>query len=470
MKELILHPLILTLLLCVGSVYFVVAFQLINSNNRWSKLFEQACATLLILIIGKVTLGLGLMNKFHPEILTLRHTTLPTLSITLATYIACLVLLAPRLIINLKNAVYIVSSFLKNNLFFCGYMLIMLLSFSFSNIPGYTLKASLVYIGVTLALIYIGKQYTWKDLLAMLTWYHGIAVILFLVYGMEHFGHKNYAGPTMALSAILLYLWSVDVSRKYKFIFMSLAMLAVVFVQQAGSGMGKALIFILICLLGFLRFLKRLPPRTAFACMGVFLAIAVSLVILITENAEYIIVDKLGKDMTLTGRTYIWAQVVDAINKYPLFGYGYGGFWQEWRGPNDPSFNVRTPNGYKPPHSHNGFLDIGLNFGWIGLSLFSLSLLVNIYYGVLHLIRTKDSTSGLPLIIFTWLMITNFTESTLVSISSGWAFYVLMTARLTMDMTAEDTSDNSPIQHSLAFESMSSSPPISPEDKKNYTD
>lgn len=471
MKELLLHPLILTLLLCVGSVYFVVAFQLINSKSRWSKLFEQACATLLILIIGKVTLGLGLMNKFHPQVLTLRDTTLPTISITLATYIACLVLLAPRLNSNLKDTVYIVSSFLKNNLFFCGYILIMLLSFSFSNIPGYTLKASLVHIGVTLALIYIGKQYTWKELLAMLTWYHGIAVILFLVYGMEHFGHKNYAGPTMAVSAIILYLWSVDVSRKYKLVFMSLAMLAVVFVQQAGSGMGKALIFILICLLGFLRFLKRLPPRTAFACMGVFLAIAVSLVILITENAEYIIVEKLGKDMTLTGRTYIWAHVVDAINKYPLFGYGYGGFWQEWRGPNDPSFNVRTPSGFKAMHAHNGFLDMGLDFGWIGLSLFSLSLLVNIYYGVLHLIRTKDSTAGLPLVIFTWLIITNYTETSLVAISSGWAFYVLMTARLTMDVAAEDTSDDAHIQNALAFESTSSSPQISAtEERRNYPD
>ncbi len=469
MKELILHPLVLTLLFFVGSVYFVLAFQLINSNNRWSKLFEQACATVFIMIIGGITVGL--MNKFHPKVLSLRDTTLPTLSLTLATYIACLVLLTPRLNSNLKDTIYVISSFLRNNLFFCGYILIMLLSFSFSNIPGYTLKATLVHIGVTLVLIYMGKQYNWKELLAILTWYHGIAVILFLVFGQEHLGHKNYAGPTMAVSAIILYLWSVNVSKKYKLIFMSLATLAIVFVQQAGSGMGKALLFILICLLGFLRFLKRLPPRTAFACMGVFLALAVSLVILITENAEYIIVEKLGKDMTLTGRTYIWAHVVDAINKYPLFGYGYGGFWQEWRGPDDPSFNVRTPSGFKAMHAHNGFLDMGLDFGWIGLSLFSLSLLVNIYYGVLHLIRTQDNTSGLPLVIFTWLMITNFTETTLVSISSGWAFYVLMTARLTMDMTAADISDSAHVQNTLAFESTSSSSQISAtEDKNHYTD
>lgn len=469
MKELILHPLIFTLLFLAGSVYFVIAFQLINSNSRWSKLFEQACATVFIMVIGGITIGL--MNKFHPQVLSLRTTTLPTLSLTLATYGACLLLLAPRLNNNLKDTVYVLSSFLKKNLFFCAYILIMLLSFAFSNIPASTFKASIVHIGVTLALIYIGKQYSWKKLLTIITWYHGIAVILFLVFGQHHLGHKNYAGPTMAMSAIILYLCSVNTSKKYKLIFMSLATLAVIFVQQAESGMGKALLFILICLLGFLRFLKRLPPRTAFACMGVFLALAVSLVILITENAEYIIVEKLGKNMTLTGRTYIWTHVVDAINKYPLFGYGYRGFWQEWRGVDDPSFNVRTPSGFKAMHAHNGFLDMGLDFGWIGLTLFSLSLLVNIYYGVLHLIRTQDNTAGLPLIIFTWLMITNFTETTLVSISSGWAFYVLMTARLTMDATAEDISDDAYIQNALAFESTSSSPQINAtEDKNHYTD
>lgn len=468
MKELILHPLIFTLLFLAGSVYFVIAFQLINSNSRWSKLFEQACATVFIMIIGGISVGL--MKKFHPQVLSLRTTTLPTLSLTLAAYGACLILLSPRLTTNLKDTVYVFSSFLKKNLFFCAYLLIMLFSFAFSNIPVSTFKASIVHIGVTLALIYIGKQYNWKELLTLLTLYHGMAVILFLVFGQHHLGHKNYAGPTMAMSAIILYLWSINASRKYKLIFMSLATLAVIFVQQAESGMGKALLFILICLLGFLRFIKRLPPRTAFACMGVFLAIAVSLLILITENAEYIIVEKLGKDMTLTGRTYIWEHVVDAINNHPWFGYGYGGFWQEWRGPDDPSFNIRTPNGYKAMHSQNGFLDIGLDFGWIGLILFSLSLLVNIYYGVLHLIRTQDNTAGLPLIIFTWLMITNFTETTLVSISSGWAFYVLMTARLTMDMTAEDINDNSSIHHSLAFESMYSSLPINLEENNHSSD
>jgi exopolysaccharide production protein ExoQ len=466
MKELILHPLILTLLFFAGSVYFVIAFHLINSKSRWSKLFEQACATIFIMIIGGVITRP--MHKFHPQVLSLRDTTLPTLSLVIAAYSACLVLLAPRLSNNLRNLGYIISCFFQKNLFFCGYIMLIILSFYFSNSPGYTFKASLVYIGVTAVLTYIGKQYRWKDIFTLFTWYHGVAVVLFLVFGKEHLGHKNYAGPTMAVSAIILYLQSTNVSKKYKVIFVSLATLAVVFVQQAESGMGKALLAMLIFLLGFLRFLKRLPPKTAFACMGVFLAIAVCLVIVITENAEYIIVEKLGKDMTLTGRTLFWPQIVNAINRRPLFGYGYGGFWQEWRGADNPAFNVRHPNGFRPQHSHNGFLDVGTDFGWVGLSLFILSLVVNIYYGTLHLIRTKDHTAGLPLVIFTWLIISNVTETSIVSISSGWTFYVLVTARLTMDFTAEDINDDTHGQNALTCESTSSSHPISHPGNENY--
>lgn len=439
MKQLLLHPLILTLLFLAGSVYFVIAFKFINSNNQWSKLFEQACATVFIMIIGGVSVGL--MKKFHPNVLFFRVTKLPTLVITIAAYSSCLVLLAPRLNKNLKDSVYVFASFFKKNIFFATYILLIILSCLSSNLPIYTLKASLVYIGVTLALIYIGKVYSWKDLLNILTLYHGAAVIVYVLFGQDTLGHKNYVGPTMALSAILLYLKSRTMP-KYKIIVLGLIILSLIFTQQVESGMAKALTVILICLLVFLEFLKTLSPRIAFACISVFLAIGISMVILITENAEYIIVEKLGEDITLTGRTLFWPLIVNAINKHPLFGYGYLGFWQEWRGSDDPSYNIRTPTGFKAMHSHNGFLDIAVDFGWIGLSLFIISLLVNIYYGVLHLIRTKDTTAGLPLIIFTWLVISNVTETNIVTINNGWTFYVLMTARLTMDMDAkkQDTS------------------------------
>src|ERR1017187_3771931 len=35
----------------------------------------------------------------------------------------------------------------------------------------------------------------------------------------------------------------------------------------------------------------------------------------------------LGRDMTLSGRTEIWTDVLKVASRDPLFGVGYGGFW-----------------------------------------------------------------------------------------------------------------------------------------------
>ncbi|WP_193874772.1 O-antigen ligase [Coleofasciculus sp. LEGE 07081] len=292
----------------------------------------------------------------------------------------------------------------------------------------------------TTLFIYVGQQYSMREIFNLLFWQYNFILLFSVFFGSESLLHKNYLGPAMGLSAILLYLQSVRIP-KYKWFFLGLTAVAVFYVQQANSGMGKALFVILIALLGFLRFIKRLPPRLAFAAMGMFLAIGISLVILITENAEYIIVEKLDKDMTLTGRTLFWPLIVDAINRQPVLGYGYGGFWQPWRGAENPALPIVSPSGYVPPHSHNGFLDMGITVGWLGLALFIVSLLMSIYYGVLYLTRSNEPEAVVPLVIFTWLVISNYTETGLASISSSWIFYVLMTTRLTLDTTENKFGD-----------------------------
>jgi O-antigen ligase len=76
------------------------------------------------------------------------------------------------------------------------------------------------------------------------------------------------------------------------------------------------------------------------------------------------VVEGAGRDMTLTGRIDIWESVLALVTN-PWVGTGFKSFWLGdrlrvmW-----DKFPVFLPN-----QAHNGYLEIYLNLGWIGLAL-----------------------------------------------------------------------------------------------------
>ncbi len=74
-----------------------------------------------------------------------------------------------------------------------------------------------------------------------------------------------------------------------------------------------------------------------------------------------------GRDETLTGRAEVWEKVVPIAMKRPLFGHGHEGFW-----------TTNTREEFDIPGAHNGFLDIILCLGFIGLGLYGIFFISNI--------------------------------------------------------------------------------------------
>jgi O-antigen ligase len=75
------------------------------------------------------------------------------------------------------------------------------------------------------------------------------------------------------------------------------------------------------------------------------------------------ITSSLGRDSTLTERTINWAALVPSATAKPLLGHGVGGFWT----------TVRVGRYYFP--AHNGYLEVILVLGFIGLLIVSFYLL-----------------------------------------------------------------------------------------------
>jgi O-antigen ligase len=74
---------------------------------------------------------------------------------------------------------------------------------------------------------------------------------------------------------------------------------------------------------------------------------------------------RLGRDSTLTERTVNWAALVPVAMSRPLLGHGIGGFWT----------SDKIGKFYYP--AHNGFLEIVLVLGLVGLLLFSVFLIAS---------------------------------------------------------------------------------------------
>ena len=69
------------------------------------------------------------------------------------------------------------------------------------------------------------------------------------------------------------------------------------------------------------------------------------------------VLEGMGKNATLTGRTGIWGLLIRSIAKRPLLGYGYYAFWQGVKG---ESANVILATHWVFGYAHNGIIEICL--------------------------------------------------------------------------------------------------------------
>jgi O-antigen ligase len=68
----------------------------------------------------------------------------------------------------------------------------------------------------------------------------------------------------------------------------------------------------------------------------------------------------------LSQRTIIWAAAWQAALQHPILGYGFASFWKGLYG---PSQNVVLTAGWGLAQSQNGFLDVWLGIGLVGVAL-----------------------------------------------------------------------------------------------------
>jgi exopolysaccharide production protein ExoQ len=124
----------------------------------------------------------------------------------------------------------------------------------------------------------------------------------------------------------------------------------------------------------------------------------------------------LGRDSSLTGRTEVW-QAVLPYAKNAWFGAGYENFWI---GERIQLFN-RLLGGLN--QAHNGYIEIYLNLGWVGLLLLG-AIIVAGYRNIMKGLRSNPETSRLKLAFFFICLVYNFTEASFKMMSPVWITFL----------------------------------------------
>ena len=349
------------------------------------------------------------------------------------------------------------SKVLIMNPFFLLYTLLPSLSTLWSLVPDVTLRGGLAFSVFTAFGFYLAAQYKWDDLSRFWRWGYtalGLASFIMKPPGAGGFvgltQSKNSLGGVLALCTAFWYLHYSQGAKTKTERWISLGLMFFCFYLVRANKSGGALVvtILLIITVSSLNFLKKLSFQWAFTAIICFLVVSIIMTVFVVDNLEEIIVGGLGKDLTLTGRTEFWPQLMDAVNQRPWFGYGYEAFFQiDKLGPATPAYFIYTPVGFQPQNPHNGPIGILLAFGWPGLILMMISLLLNLAYAVRYLSRSKLEDAGMPICFMVYIIMSNITEGYILTAKNTWLSYVMLTVRLAIDNasnTSNSSSSNSP--------------------------
>ena len=130
------------------------------------------------------------------------------------------------------------------------------------------------------------------------------------------------------------------------------------------------------------------------------------------------LVQAMGRDTTLTGRTALWDQLL-RMPVDSLFGAGFETFWlggrleKFWRA-----------YWWHPNQAHNGYIEVFLNLGWIGVALLGFVMAWG-YRNVVGSLHRSPELGKLRLAYFVVAVLYNLTEAAFKVMHPVWTTFLL---------------------------------------------
>jgi len=301
-------------------------------------------------------------------------------------------------------------------------------------------------LGTTLVGVALAIKLTQEEQLRLLSWLFRIlamlslaCVILFPSYGISDtgdwqgvFGFKNFFGSQMAVSVLIE--WQLPTDTRWSKMLNRLALFLSAFLLIRSNSITSivALVgaFLLVEVYKFANLRLRMPLYAT--VVATLLIVSLGLVLVAPESG--VIAASIGRSTDLTGRSEIWRWVISSIQARPILGYGYAGFWTASAAASlDREMNIDVI------YSHNGYLDILLTNGVIGLSL-AMAFLGTGLKRAFDWSAQRDSPASLwPLAVLSFCLLYNLGECTIFMQHIHWALCVAAVAGSDLVLFAPET-------------------------------
>jgi O-antigen ligase len=326
------------------------------------------------------------------------------------------------------------------------FVVLVLLSTFWSMGATVTAFRALEFALATLAAAYVGTRYSPGEFMESLFWFGAVLLILCIaiVYSAPGTGvmdwrpyhgawrglywNRNHLASIAALlnAVYLTRLTDAMSKRNSKGLLDSgFYLLSLVTLYFAKSATGLILAVLLhVFVLGAWLWLKvsdRLQARHYVAMAGISVVGAV----VVLANLEFIF-GLFNRSTTLTGRVPLWLAILqNAVAPRPWFGNGFGAAWsfEAFR------LEIMQKAGWAAPPliADNGYLEILLHLGAVGLGIFIVVLLSLLVRSIWFGIGEKTQTGFFPLLIVTYALVANITFS-LFAETEVFIWLLLMTA------------------------------------------
>jgi exopolysaccharide production protein ExoQ len=131
------------------------------------------------------------------------------------------------------------------------------------------------------------------------------------------------------------------------------------------------------------------------------------------------LVQGLGRNLDLTHRTELWPNLLK-LQPNPIFGTGFESFWLGQR-----LDELWAQYSWSPTEAHNGYLEIYLSLGIIGVGLFA-GVIIGTFRKIRRELLSRAEVGRLRLGFFLAILVYNCTEAAFVSLHLVYAVFFLI--------------------------------------------